>query len=186
MYAVDVSFPWRSTPVPGAFITDRPVAPDARGSFTKILGEGDDAGHEPLVTREVFWSSSARGVFRGLHLQLPPRAARKLVFVTQGAVRDFVLDVRRGSPFEGQVWETRLDATTGGLVIPEGCAHGFEVISDEASMVYAQEDFYSAADDAGILYTSAGIVLESAEPVISPRDLDLPPLSEFDSPFEFA
>ena len=53
-------------------------------------------------------------------------------------------------------------------------------------MVYAQEDFYSAADDAGILYTSAGIVLESAEPVISPRDLDLPPLSEFDSPFEFA
>ena len=55
------------------------------------------------MTREVFWSQSERGVFRGLHVQLPPRAARKLVFVTTGRVRDFVLDLRRGSPTEGQL-----------------------------------------------------------------------------------
>jgi dTDP-4-dehydrorhamnose 3,5-epimerase len=181
-----VSFPWRSTPIPGVLITTRPALPDERGAFTKILGEGDDAEGAPFRTREIFWSSSRRGVFRGMHVPLPPHEARKLVFVTEGAVRDFVLDLRTGSPTEGQVWETRLDSSSGGLVIPEGCAHGFEVVTEQASMVYAQEDFHHPESDGGVLFSSAGIVLESASPVVSTRDLALPPLSEFDSPFEYA
>lgn len=181
-----MSFPWRSTPIPGVFITTRPTLPDERGAFTKILGQGDEAGSAPFRTREIFWSSSARGVFRGFHLQLPPHAARKLVFVPTGAVRDFVLDLRRGSPTEGQVWETRLDEASGGLIIPEGCAHGFEVVSDQASMVYAQEDFHHPESDAGVLFSSLGIVLECAQPIVSTRDLALPTLSEFASPFEHA
>jgi dTDP-4-dehydrorhamnose 3,5-epimerase len=139
-----------------------------------------------FVTREVFWSQSAKGVFRGLHVQLPPRAARKLVFVTSGSVRDFVLDLRRGSPTEGQVHEFQLGDVTGGLVIPEGCAHGFEVLSDGAAMVYLQEDFHSPEHDTGVLYSSVDVQPITATPIVSARDLELPPMSSFDSPFEFA
>jgi dTDP-4-dehydrorhamnose 3,5-epimerase-like enzyme len=160
--------------------------PDSRGSFSKILGEGDSEVDSPFRTREIFWSRSAVGVARGLHVQLPPRSTRKLVFVTSGTVRDFVLDLRRGSPTEGVVWETELDPDSGGLVIPDGCAHGFEVVSLEAVMVYAQEDFHSPDHDAGVDLRSAGIVLRAEHPVISDRDLALPSLRSFDSPFGYA
>ena len=186
MYAAAVSFPWMPTSMPGVVLTTRPPMVDERGSFTKVLGEGDEGGQPPFVTREAFWSHSGRGVFRGLHVQLPPRSTRKLVFVTHGDVRDFVLDLRVGSPTCGEVHEFELSASTGGLVIPEGCAHGFEVLSDGASMVYLQEDFHSPDHDGGILYSSAGVELAATQPVISARDLALPPLADFDSPFEFA
>jgi dTDP-4-dehydrorhamnose 3,5-epimerase len=169
----------------GAFLTARTAFVDSRGSFTKILGE-DDSVDGDFVTREVFWSRSTRGVVRGLHVQLPPRATRKLVFVTHGAIIDFALDLRVGSPSQGRVLSTPLDETTGGLVIPAGCALGFEVVSDEASMVYCQEDYYSAEHDGGVLLTSVDIGLQSREPVLSDRDLALPAFTHFVSPFEFA
>jgi dTDP-4-dehydrorhamnose 3,5-epimerase len=186
VYAAAVSFPWRSTPIPGAYLTSRPASLDDRGSFTKVLGEDDEPGVTPFVTREVFWSSSQRGVFRGMHLQLPPRSAAKVVFVVHGAVRDFLLDLRRGSPTEGQLWESRLDSSTGGLVVPDGCAHGFEVVSDEAIMVYLQADFHSPEHDGGVEYRSAGVVPAAADPIISSRDAALPLLQDFESPFEYA
>lgn len=181
-----MSFPWRSTPIPGAYLTSRPASLDDRGSFTKVLGEGDEPGVAPFVTREVFWSASRRGVFRGMHVQLPPRPAAKVVFVVHGTVRDFLLDLRRGSPTEGQLWESRLDSSTGGLVVPEGCAHGFEVVSEEAVMVYLQSDFHSPENDGGVEYRSAGVLLDADAPLISSRDATLPLLHDFDSPFEYA
>lgn len=170
-------------PIPGLFLTTREGLLDSRGSFTKILGEGDDVDAPPFVTREVFWSRSTRGVLRGLHVQLPPRSTRKLVFVTHGAVRDFVLDLRVGSPTYHAVLEIPLDERSGGLVIPDGCAHGFEVVSDEAAMVYLQEDFHSPEHDSGVLYTSAGVVPVADGPIVSARDLALPSLEDFTSPF---
>ena len=183
MYADDVSFPWRETTVPGAYLTSRPAFADARGSFTKVVGEGDAPADAGFTAREVFWSGSARGTFRGLHVQLPPHATRKLVFVTHGRVRDFLLDLRRGSPTYLELHEFRLDATTGGLVVPEGCAHGFEVVSDDASMVYLQEQHHSPEHDSGIAYTSVPVVLEAEHPIVSDRDLALPDLAAFDTPF---
>lgn len=177
--------PWRSTPIPGAHLTGRAPAGDRRGSLTKILGAGDEVPGGPFAVREVFWSQSVRGVFRGLHVQLPPRQTRKIVFVTHGRVRDFLLDLRRGAPTEGALWETELGPDTGGLLIPAGCAHGFEVVSDDASMVYLQEDFHSPEHDGGVHYGSSGLVLAATDPVLSDRDRALPALADFDSPFEW-
>lgn len=181
-----MSFPWRETSLPGAFLTARPPFEDRRGSFNKILGEGDAPEGASFVAREVFWSQSRRGVVRGMHVQLPPYATRKAVFVTHGRVRDLLLDLRVGSPGFGQVHEFALDATTGGLVVPEGCAHGFEVLSDEAAMVYLQERHHSPDHDGGVSIRSVPVTLASAEPVISDRDLALPALADFVSPFRFA
>lgn len=181
-----MSFPWRSAPIPGVFLTTRPPYPDDRGSFTKIIGEGDSGGQPPFVAVEMFWSSSPRGVFRGMHVPGPGRSTRKAVFVTHGRVRDFVVDLRRGSPTEGLLWEVELDAAAGALIVAAGCAHGFEVISDEASMVYAQEQYYDPNEDLGIHFASAGVTLVTADPVVSGRDAALPSIADFDSPFTFA
>lgn len=174
---------WRSTAIPGLVTTSRETFVDGRGSFTKILSPGDEGSEAPFVPAEVYWSSSRRGVVRGLHVQVPPMEGRKCVFVAHGAVRDFVLDLRRGSPTFGEVHEFALDACSGGLVIPAGCAHGFEALTDDVSMVYLQEAAHSAAHDTGVSYASAGIVPTTAEPVISERDALLPRLEHFDSPF---
>lgn len=181
-----MSVPWRETEIPGLFRTDRPRLADSRGGLIKILGEGDSGEAAPFVAREIFWSLSETGVFRGMHFQIGSRATRKVVFVTHGVVRDFVLDLRRGSPTFTQVWETELSPETGGLVIPVGCAHGFEVLDGPAAMVYGQDEHFSPETDAGINADSAGIRLRSAQPVISDRDRALPALDTFDTPFEFA
>jgi dTDP-4-dehydrorhamnose 3,5-epimerase len=178
--------PWLETDIPGLFQTTRPRFSDSRGGLTKILGEGDCGPAAPFVAREIFWSTSEVGVFRGMHFQIGPRATRKVVFVTVGVVRDFVLDLRRGSPSFAQLWETELSPETGGLVIPMGCAHGFEVLDGPAAMVYGQDEHFSPETDAGINYESAGVRLRCASPVVSERDRLLPTLDSFDSPFEFA
>lgn len=181
-----MSTQWRSTSIPGLFQTSRSGVLDARGAFVKVLGEGDNGDEPPFVAAEVFWSRSGAGVFRGMHVQLPPRATRKLVFVVHGAVRDFVVDLRIGSPTYGVVHEARLDGESGALIVPDGCAHGFEVIGGEAVMIYGQEAFHSIELDAGIHYASVGIELASAEPIISARDRELPALAAFSSPFVYS
>jgi len=105
--------------------------------------------------------------------------------VTAREVRDFVLDLRRGSPWFGRVWEGTVTARGGALLIPAGCAHGFEALSDEVTMVYLQEGVYDQASDTGVLWSSVGLVPRTANPIVSLRDGQLEPLENFHSPFTF-
>lgn len=162
----------------------RPAIVDSRGTFSKVMA--DDDAPSGFRAAEVFWSRSTRGTVRGLHVQLPPAAASKVVFVVEGEVRDFVLDLRVGSPTFGLVAEWTLSPEAGALHVPVGCAHGFEVTSDNAVMVYLQSSPHAPACDTGIDVRSVGIELRSADPVMSPRDRALPLFAEFDSPFRFA
>ena len=180
-----MAFPWRETLIPGLVQVGRPAFEDERGTFTKIIGEGDSGELAPFVAREVFWSRSPKGVFRGMHVQLPPHAARKLVFVAAGVVRDFVVDLRVGSPAFGTVLEVTLDDRSGGLLIPVGCGHGFESVVDDCVVVYGQDSFHAPEADSGVRYTSLDIDLHSHEPVVSERDLALPAFADFNSPFTF-
>lgn len=177
-----MAVPWRETEIPGVFRVGRPMFEDARGGFVKVIGEGDNGQQEPFIPSEIFWSRSAAGVFRGMHVQLPPHDGRKLVFVVAGTIRDFVVDLRTGSPSFGHVLEVELDESSGGLLIAEGCAHGFEAMS-EAVVVYGQETFHAPEADSGVLYSSVGVQLSAPEPVISSRDLALPSLTDFGSQF---
>jgi dTDP-4-dehydrorhamnose 3,5-epimerase-like enzyme len=108
-----------------------------------------------------------------------------MVFVTKGKVRDFVLDMRVGSPTFKEHYEVHLSADAGALMIPAGCAHGFEVVEGPAIVNYAQEGAYDLKSDTGIRITSTSIELRTPNPVISVRDSQLPDLHEFDSPFIF-
>lgn len=176
---------WTELPVPGLLQSGGASVQDARGSFTKIL-----SGHDDLLgdfqARELYWTRSSAGVLRGLHFQLPPEATRKLVYVVNGAIRDFVVDLRVGSPWERRLFEIELTPDTGGLLVPAGCAHAYESLQDDTLVCYAQDiPFGDPASYAGILCSSAGIVPRSPSPVIMPRDLEFPRLGDFESPFVF-
>jgi dTDP-4-dehydrorhamnose 3,5-epimerase len=176
---------WRELDVPGLLMSGGACVVDDRGAFTKVL-----SGADPLLAdfegREVFWTRSARGVVRGLHFQLPPAATRKLVFVVHGAIRDFVVDLRVGSPAERQLVEVRLDPSVGGLLVPAGCAHAYESLADDTIVCYVQDvPFDDPSTYAGIRASSAGIVPVSDDPIVMPRDLEFPTLADFVSPFTF-
>jgi len=176
---------WKQLAIPGLLMSSVESVHDDRGSFTKVL-----SGEDPLLGSfkpcEVFWTQSSLGVLRGLHFQLPPEATRKLVFVVSGSVRDFVLDLRVGSPTEGRVVEVELTPFSGAMLIPTGCAHAYEAVSDHTIVCYAQDVPLGRADlYSGIRADSAGIKPRAAHPIIAAKDLRLPTLDEFISPFIF-
>jgi dTDP-4-dehydrorhamnose 3,5-epimerase len=160
---------------------------DARGSFSKVLStQLQEQAAITFVPRELFWSRSCYGVVRGMHTQLPPHAGAKLVWVSQGQIRDVVLDLRRDSETYGSCLVSVLDDSTGGLYIPQGCAHGFEVLSDIAVVNYAQDVDYVPAHDSGIAWNSFSFEWATQSPIVSDRDRDLPLFSDFSSPFKMS
>ena len=170
--------------LPGAGLFRAPWWEDRRGSFTKPFSPAllAEAGLS-FDVKEVYWSRSVAGTIRGLHLQLPPTAVAKIVFVVAGRVTDVVLDLRRGSPTYGEHEAFDLAPGSGAVHVPSGCAHGFEVVDGDAMMCYLQDGAFDPMTDAGVRWDSAGISWSGDEPTISDRDRQLPPLDRFDSPF---
>ena len=136
-----------STALPEVLILEPRVFGDARGFFTESYNARAFA--EATGLRDVEFvqdnhSRSGRGVLRGLHYQIQ-QAQGKLVRVVRGAVFDVAVDMRRHSPRFGHWVGVELsEQNHRQLWLPEGFAHGFLVLSDQADFVYATAD-YSAA-----------------------------------------
>lgn len=164
-------------PIAGALQLHAPFRTDARGGFAKPFSAADEV-LPGFAVAEVFWSRSAAGVVRGLHFQNPPTAVSKLVFVTQGRIRDVILDLRADSATFGQHAAVELDETSGAVFVPVGCAHGFEVLDGPAVTCYLQGGGFDPATDAGVRWDSAGISWATGEAVLSERDRNLPALAD--------
>lgn len=125
-------------------------------------------------------SMSRRGTIRGLHYQLRyPQA--KLVQVLKGSVYDVAVDIRVGSPTFGRWVGVELSEENGRQIyIPEGFAHGFCVMSDEAIFSYKCSDYYMPADEGGILWsdTAIGIEWPNTASVLSEKDQLYPCLAD--------
>lgn len=178
-------FEIRTSDLPGVLALRAPGSRDARGSFHKLM-------HAPSLAAaglrtdfaEVYCSTSARDVIRGMHFQVPPHQHAKLVWCLSGAVTDVVLDLRRDSPGYGRAVAFDLDgAAPAGVSIPEGCAHGFAVRSSAATLLYLATSVHAPAADAGIRWDSFGFDWGIAHPTLSDRDRLHPGLDAFDTPF---
>ena len=173
--------------IPGLLQLLPAVRADDRGVFVKTfqrsvvesLGVSSD-------WPEQFFSSSSRGVIRGLHFQTPPADHDKLVYCVRGAAFDVVVDLRIGSPTYGETETFKLDGVSwGGLFLPKGLAHGFAALEDDTIMAYATSSEYDASHDAGVRWDSLDIEWPFATPVVSARDWSFPALEDFASPFSF-
>jgi dTDP-4-dehydrorhamnose 3,5-epimerase len=169
----------------GAKVMTLPASQDARGTFVKTFHETTlrNAGIE-FKLQESYFSMSKKDVIRGMHFQTPPHHHAKVVFCPQGAILDVIVDLRRSSPTYGQHYATELSAANNkAYYIPEGFAHGFKSLTDDAITYYLVTSEYSQPNDTGIRYDSIGFDWGVKEPIISARDLSFISLKEFDSPF---
>lgn len=145
------------TKLDGLFIVHPQVFGDERGwfmeSFNQQRFESVFEGLNLPVPNFVQdnHSKSSRGVLRGLHYQLPPKAQGKLVRVVQGKVWDVAVDIRKDSPTFGQWVGEELSADNHKqLWIPPGFAHGFITLSETAEFLYKTTDYYSPEHERAI------------------------------------
>jgi dTDP-4-dehydrorhamnose 3,5-epimerase len=119
-------------------------------------------------------SKSQKGVLRGLHYQLPPKAQGKLVRVVQGEVFDVAVDIRKNSPTFGQWVSAILSAENKQqLWIPEGFAHGFLTLSETAEFLYKTTDYYAPEMERCIVWDDEELGIDwpiQEEPSLSDKD----------------
>lgn len=127
-------------------------------------------------------SKSAKGVLRGLHYQAQPKVQAKLVRCVNGKIYDFVVDIRPDSKSFGKWLKVELsDENNYMLFIPEGFAHGFVVLSDEAELLYKTSTEFSPELDRGLLWCDEDINIDwgiDFEPVLSEKDKFQPRFKE--------
>jgi dTDP-4-dehydrorhamnose 3,5-epimerase len=161
------------TSLGGVLIITPVVHADARGSFRECWQRERyaEAGL-PSVWVQDNVSLSHRGVLRGLHFQ-HPMPQGKLVTALRGEILDVAVDVRVGSPSFGKFAAVRLSSDNARqLWIPEGFAHGFLVLSDEALVHYKVSQPYFPAGDRTVAWNDPriGIDWPVTDPILSTKD----------------
>ena len=162
---------------------------DERGFFMESFKESAFNANG-INTRFVQdnYSHSIKGVLRGLHYQKVPKAQAKIVIVTRGEIFDVAADIRKGSPTYGKWVGTILsDKNHRLLYVPEGFAHGFCVLSDQADVLYKVNSEYSQDHERGILWNDAELDIKWPvdKPIVIKKDLQLPTLKNADNNFVY-
>lgn len=166
----------RRTSIPDVVVLEPRVFGDARGFFFESFNRRalEAALGRPLDFVQDNHSRSARGVLRGLHYQLPHPQA-KLVRVVRGEVFDVAVDLRRGSPTFGRWVGEQLSAQNRRQVfIPEGFAHGFLTLSEDAEFLYKTTDYWHPEAERCVRWDDPALAIAwpdvGAPPVVSAKD----------------
>jgi len=162
--------------IPDVVLFEPRVFGDERGFFFESFNQKvfqEATGTVPNFVQDNH-SKSTKGVLRGLHYQLPPKAQGKLVRVIQGEVFDVAVDIRKSSPTFGQwVAETLSAENKKQLWIPEGFAHGFLTLSDTAEFVYKTTNYYAPEFEQCIRWDDPKIAIRwptGRNPQVSEKD----------------
>ena len=149
--------------IPDVILFTPKVFGDERGFFYESFNQQKFealTGLKPQFVQDNH-SKSQKGVLRGLHYQLPPKAQGKLVRVVQGEVFDVAVDVRKSSPTFGQWVGVTLSAENKQQMwIPEGFAHGFVTLSDTAEFLYKTTEFYAPEYERCIIWNDNNINIQ--------------------------
>ena len=162
--------------IPDVLLIEPQVFGDDRGFFYESFNQNKfeaALGHKINFVQDNH-SKSVKGVLRGLHYQMPPKAQGKLVRVIQGEVFDVAVDLRQSSPTFGK-WVSEIISADNKkqMWIPEGFAHGFLTLSDTAEFLYKTTDFYSKDHEEAIQWNDKmiGIDWPIDKPSLSEKDM---------------
>lgn len=173
--------------IPGCYQITPNIFSDERGTFIKTFHfETLQEFNIELDLKEEFYSVSNKNVLRGLHFQSPPAAHKKLIYCPKGAVLDFIVDIRIGSPTYGQHLSIELNEKNSVILyLPIGIAHGFLSLKNDSLMVYKTDCSYDPNTDNGLLFDSCNIELPipPSEIIMSNRDQGFVSLDEYESEF---
>jgi dTDP-4-dehydrorhamnose 3,5-epimerase len=172
----------KTTNLEGLLVINPGLYKDVRGSFHESYNKHQysSIGLDQSFVQDNL-SHSRKGVIRGLHFQ-QERPQAKLVTVAQGLIMDIAVDLRPGSDTFGY-WQTFYlgnDSYTQ-VFIPKGFAHGFEVLSDEATVLYKVDDYRNPGDEYTLRYDDKdlGIKWHTDTPILSDKDKQGMTLKEY-------
>ncbi|AWG21439.1 dTDP-4-dehydrorhamnose 3,5-epimerase [Flavobacterium faecale] len=177
------------TPIKDLVVIIPVVFEDDRGYFMESYNGNklNDMGFTMTFVQDN-QSFSKKGALRGLHYQNPPYAQTKLIRVLQGEIIDVAVDLRKDSPTFGQSFAVKLTSENKKqLLVPQGFAHGFSVVSETALVMYKCDQYYNKASEGGIRFDDAtlnidwGMDLKDA--IVSEKDLVLPDFKNCNSEF---
>lgn len=163
------------TPLPGLAVVESPLHQDDRGLFQRLYCAGSLAasGVDLPVAQANLSLTRGRGTLRGLHFQLAPFADAKLVRCLKGRVFDVAVDLRAGSPTFLKWHATELSEDRPvALFLPQGFAHGFQVLEDEAQLLYFHSSPWMPTHEGGLRYDDPRLAITWPLPVtqVSERD----------------
>jgi len=167
------------TRLKGAYIIELDPSQDERGFFAMSWSREEFSKrglNDKLVECNVSFNAK-KGTLRGMHYQLAPHAQAKLVRCTMGAVYDVALDLRPESPTRNKWTAVELTAENRRMFfIPEGFAHGFQTLADNAEVFYQMSEFYHPDAARGVRWNDAtfGIEWPDDQRTISLRDRQCP------------
>jgi len=167
--------------LPGVLLLQMDVYRDARGYFLEVWNPAHMCipGLDQEFVQDNIAFSHQR-VLRGLHFQQPHPQA-KLVVTLSGTIFDVAVDLRRESPTFGRWVGTELAAGTGrALYIPEGFAHGYQVLSESAHVVYKCSDVYHREAEHTVAWNDPAIGIDwpLRDPILSDKDRSAPALAQ--------
>lgn len=152
-----------ATPLEGAFVIEPERRIDERGHFVRTFcnHEFAEQGLETsFVQANAAWNN-ARGIVRGLHLQLAPNEEVKVVRCTKGSVFDVIVDCREGSKTRHQWFGVTLTGDNGTqLYVPKGFAHGYQVLENDSELVYLVSAHYTPGAETGLRWDDPAIGIE--------------------------
>ena len=179
------------TPLKDCFIIHEKVNGDERGNFIETFNQKDflAATGLDIVFVQDNQSRSSKGVLRGLHMQRGESAQSKLVRVIEGAVLDVAVDLRRNSPSYGQHYSIELNTENHKqFFIPAGFAHGFVVLSKQATFLYKVDKFYEPGNEVGLIYNDKDLNIDwklpESELILSEKDKKLGTFAEYTANFD--
>jgi dTDP-4-dehydrorhamnose 3,5-epimerase len=163
------------TELKGAFVVGVRKIEDERGFFARgwCRKEVEGAGLNPNLAQINFASSRKKGTLRGMHFQVAPDAEAKLVRCTRGSIFDVIIDLRPDSPTHGHWLGVDLSADNHlMLYVPEGFAHGYQTLTDDAEMYYMTSAFYAPSAAGGVRYDDPAFDIQWPLPVAVISDAD--------------
>jgi dTDP-4-dehydrorhamnose 3,5-epimerase len=133
------------TKLRGAYIIKPERRKDERGYFARTFCRREfvDHGLNPAVVQCNISYNQNKGTFRGMHFQAPPFQEEKLVSCVQGAILDYIVDLRPESPTFKQHVKVELSADNGfALYVPKSFAHGFLTLQDNSVVMYQMSEYH--------------------------------------------
>lgn len=166
-------------PLAGAYVIELEPFLDERGLFARTFCQKEFAtiGFHKQIVQINHSVTSQKGAIRGMHYQLPPACETKIIRCVQGKVFDVMVNIRTGSPTFMKWHGVELSKENMRMVyIPEGFAHGFQALTDNAELSYLSSAFYSPEYERGLRFDDPALAIKWPLPAsaISPKDQSYP------------
>ena len=170
------------TKIEGVSVVEANMVTDHRGLFSRIFCKEELASiiGEHQIVQVNQSCTKTPGAIRGMHFQNPPHAEMKFIRCLKGRVWDVAVDLRAGSKTMLQWHAEELSSQNARmLIVPEGCAHGFQVMEPDSELLYLHTAFYQPEFESGILYNDPQLAISWPLPVedLSVKDQNFPTIS---------